>query len=189
MEINQKSNSREDLSPFFRCACSKYAINIRHFDAILTPSWPVWTLSDICRLRRLTFCWCFVLIRSYIRKVSAVRTAGGTSQDGVLMATMRCVRRHARSHQLQMCRHRVGLLVDLYSVAALPVELSSHWERYTYLIQFKCARYSRDDLTLSVKIYSVSMSESSSEKLEEKISYPFVVFLRKQLYRKPTAMF
>ena len=29
---------------------------------------------------------------------------------------MRCARRHARGHQLQRCRQRVGLLVDLYSV-------------------------------------------------------------------------
>ena len=35
------------------------------------------------------------------------------------MATMRCARRHARGHRLQRCRQRVGLLVNLYSVAQL----------------------------------------------------------------------
>ena len=47
-----------------------------------------------------------------------VKIAGGTCQDGVFMATMRCARRLARGHQLQRCRHRVGLLVDLYSVSS-----------------------------------------------------------------------
>ena len=41
--------------------------------------------------------------------------------------------------------------------AALPVELSSHWERCAHLIRFKCTRNSRDDLTLSVTIYNVSI--------------------------------
>ena len=58
-------------------------------------------------------------MRSYIRKKPAVKTAGGTSQDGVLMATMRCARRHARGHRLQRFRQRVGLLVNLYSVPRL----------------------------------------------------------------------
>ena len=40
---------------------------------------------------------------------------------------------------------------------ALPVELSCHWERCAHLIQFKCTRYSRDDFTLSVTIYNVSI--------------------------------
>ena len=39
-------------------------------------------LSDICQLRRLTFC-------TYIRKKLPVKTPGRTSQDGVLMAAMR----------------------------------------------------------------------------------------------------
>ena len=73
-----------------------------------------WPLSDNCRLRRMTFCWRFVLIRSKKRKKPAVKPAGGTSQDGVLMATMRCARQHARGHRLQRCRQRVGLLVNLF---------------------------------------------------------------------------
>ena len=97
IEINQKSNSCENLSPFFQCTCPKYAINMpfwRHIDTILASSPCTFDLAgyDICRLRRLTFCWRFVLIRSYIRKKLAVRTAGGTCQDGILMATMRCAR-------------------------------------------------------------------------------------------------
>ena len=44
-----------------------------------------------------------------MRKKPAVRTAGGICQDGVLMATMRCARRHVRGHQLLL--HRVGLLI------------------------------------------------------------------------------
>ena len=35
------------------------------------------------------------------------------------MATMRCAKRHARGYKVQRCRHRVGLLVNLYSVAAI----------------------------------------------------------------------
>ena len=60
-----------------------------------------WPLIDICRLRRLTFC-------IFVRKMPAVNLPGYS----VLMATMRCARRH----KLQRCRHRVGLLVDLYSM-------------------------------------------------------------------------
>ena len=41
--------------------------------------------------------------------------------------------------------------------AALSVELSSHWEQCAHVMQFKCMRYSCDDLTLSVRIYSVSI--------------------------------
>ena len=36
-EINQKSDSRENLSPFRQCACPK----IRHQYTILMPSWQV----------------------------------------------------------------------------------------------------------------------------------------------------
>ena len=112
IEINQKPNSCENLSPFFQCTCPKYAINMpfwRHIDTILASSRCTFDLAgyDICRLRRLTFCWRFVLIRSYIRKKLAVRTAGGTCQDGILMAMMRCVRWHAWG-QLQRCWHLVG---------------------------------------------------------------------------------
>ena len=82
--------------PFSSMRMSK----IRHQYAILPPycrhpgksPHQFWPLSDICRLRRLTFCTYKVL---YTEK-TAVKTAGGTSQDGVLMATMRCARRHAQ---------------------------------------------------------------------------------------------
>ena len=39
----------------------------------------------------------------------------------------------------------------------ISVELSSHWERCAQVMQFKCTRYSCDDLTLSVTICSVSI--------------------------------
>ena len=85
------------LVPFLSMRISENTPSIRHFDAILTPSWKVprhfWPLSGICRLRKLTFCSC-------IRK----------------KPYMRCARRHARGHKLQKCWHRVGLRVDLYSV-------------------------------------------------------------------------
>ena len=65
------------------------------------------------------------LRKSESESLMRIRTAGGTCQDGVLKATMRCARRHARGHQLQRCRHRVGLLVDLYSVILLPITVTS----------------------------------------------------------------
>ena len=39
-----------------------------------------------------------------------------------------------------------------YRSAALPVELSSPQELKVSLIQFKCSRYSRDNLTLSIRM-------------------------------------
>ena len=75
----------------------------------ILPSPPhFWPLCDICWLRKLTICWRFAL--KYEKP--AVKTAGETCQNGVLMATMRCARRHALEHQLQRCRQRVGLLVN-----------------------------------------------------------------------------
>ena len=99
IEINQKSDSRENLSPFLQCACPE----IHHRYAILTPSWQVpppalnfW----LSRLRKLTFC-------TKIRKSWWWKLPGGTCQDGILMAMMRCVRWHAWG-QLQRCWHLVG---------------------------------------------------------------------------------
>ena len=40
IEINQKSDSRENLSPFLNARVQNTP-SIRHFDAILTPSWLV----------------------------------------------------------------------------------------------------------------------------------------------------
>ena len=127
------------LVPFSSMRMSKIRHQYAIFYAILTPSWLVprhfWSLSDICRLRRLTFCWRFVFIRSYVRKKPAVKTAGGTSQDGVLMATMRCARWHAaRGHRLQRCRQRVGLLVDLFLWFGL---VHSRWRK---LVRWKLIR-------------------------------------------------
>ena len=65
MQINHKSNSRENLSLFFNAHVRKYAINTpfwRHIDAILASSPACLPFSDICWLRKPTFCWRFVLI-------------------------------------------------------------------------------------------------------------------------------
>ena len=76
IEMNQKTNSRENLSPFFQCACPK----IHHIDAILASSpRQFWPLSDICRFRKLTFC-------TYVWKSRRSKLPGGTCQDGVNMA-------------------------------------------------------------------------------------------------------
>ena len=81
----------------------------------MTPSWLVLaarltfkrhlpgTKTDVL----LTFCTYKVQYPK--KKKPAVKTAGVTSQDGILMVTMRCARRHARGHQLQRCWERVGL--------------------------------------------------------------------------------
>ena len=111
-KLNQKSDSRENLSPFFQCACPKYAINtpfltchLASFPALLTfrRHLPV-TKADVL----LTFCTYQVL---YAKKVGG-KNCRGNLLGGVLMATMRCAKRHARGHQHQRCRHGVGLLVD-----------------------------------------------------------------------------
>ena len=72
-----------------------------------------WPLSDTCRLRKLTFCTKADVL--YTKKPVA-KTAGGTCQDGVhvLVAMMRCARRHARS--VTRYWQWVGLLVNLCSV-------------------------------------------------------------------------
>ena len=98
----QKSDSRENLFPFLQ-------------SAILTPSWLV--PPALLTFKRhlpvtkagilLTFCtykvlpvssiyiYIYIVTGSYMRKKPPVKPAGGTSQDGVLMATMRCASRHA----------------------------------------------------------------------------------------------
>ena len=114
MHINHRIDTQPEvrlpwkLVPFFLCACPKYAINMpfwRHIDAILAGFF--YPLGDICRLRRLTFCWRFVLIRSYMQKKTAVKTTGGTCQVAYWWR-----RWDARGHQHQRRRHGVGLLVD-----------------------------------------------------------------------------
>ena len=110
-----KSDSRENLSHFFY-AHVQNTPSIRHFDAILTPSWQV--SPALLTFRRhfpatkadvlLTFCTYKVL---YAKKTGS-RNYRGNLPGGVLMATMRCARRHAREHQHQRRRHGIGLLVD-----------------------------------------------------------------------------
>ena len=116
IEINQKSNSRENLSPLFQCACPK----IRHQYAILTPSLQV-PLALLIFKRHLPVTKADVLLTSctYIRKswrsklpVELARMEYWSRR----MATMRCARWHARGHQLQRYRYRVALPVNLYSV-------------------------------------------------------------------------
>ena len=89
---------------------------IRHQYSILTPSWQV--SPALLTFRRhlpvtkadvlLTFCTYKVL---YAKKPGG-KNYRGNLPGGVLMATMRCARRHARGHQHQRRRHGVGLLID-----------------------------------------------------------------------------
>ena len=105
--------------PLFSMRMSKIRHQHAIFDAIwqVSPAlltfrrhWPV-TKADVL----LTFCTYKVL---YAKKAGG-KNCWGNLLGGVLMATMRCARRHARGHQHQRCRHGVGLLVDyLFCVQA-----------------------------------------------------------------------
>ena len=109
--------------PLFFNAHVQNTPSIRHFDAILTPSWQV--SPALLTFRRhfpvtktdvlLTFCTCKVL---YAKK-NGGQNYRGNLPGGVLMATIRCARRHARGHQHQRRRHGVGLLVDYLFCARL----------------------------------------------------------------------
>ena len=102
-------------------------------------------------------------VLSYIRKKPAFKTAGGTCQDDVLMTYWWRIdgddeMRHGRGHELQRCRQRVELLVDLYSQLAgstqskqLCIKLLYRYKpaktsRITMLIYFL---YFKLDVTLS----------------------------------------
>ena len=115
LEINQKSYSRENFSSFPLSHPVKFP---RH----------LWPLSDIFQLRRLTFCSRF---KVPLWKKPAVKTTGGICR----------ARRHARGHKLQRSRHRVGILVDLYSFVP-----SSKIPGYTCMTLIK-AKISHDDLS------------------------------------------
>ena len=88
--------------PLFFNAHVQNTPSIRHFDAILTPSLlvppAILTFKRHLPVTKANVVLMFCTYRSYIRKKPAVKTAGGTGQDGVLMATMKCARRHARGH-------------------------------------------------------------------------------------------
>ena len=90
-------------------------------------------------------------VLSYFRKKPAIKTAGGTCQDDVLMATMRCARRHARGHELQRCRHRVRLLVHLYSKLAGSTQ--SKQLRIELLYRYKPAKTSRITMFNMQRLY------------------------------------
>ena len=114
-KINQKSDSCENLSLFFNEHVQNTP-SIRHFDAILTPSWQVSTALLTFR-RHLPVTKANVLLTFSTYKVLYAKKSGGKNYQrclpgGVLMATMRCARRHARGHQHQRRRHGVGLLVE-----------------------------------------------------------------------------
>ena len=97
----------------------------------ILPSPPhFWPLCDICWLRKLTICWRFAL--KYEKP--AVKTAGETCQNGVLMATMRCARRHALEHQLQRCRQRVGLLINPRRHSSVGIPLRTKISKSVYII-------------------------------------------------------
>ena len=107
IEINQ-SDSCENLSLSFNAHVRKFAILTRSWQvppALLTfkRHLPVMK-ADVL----LTFC-------TYIRKKPAVKIAGGTCQDGILMATMRCTRRQWKITE-QNSEHllkNVGILFSL----------------------------------------------------------------------------
>ena len=108
-----RSPTRENLSPFFN-AHVQNTPSIRHFDAILTPSWQV-PHALLTFKRHLPVTKADILLMFCTYKVLYTKKAGGkncreTFQDGILMATMKCSRRHPRGHQRQRCRHRVGVL-------------------------------------------------------------------------------
>ena len=102
--------------PLFFNAHVQNTPSIRHFwrhtDAIWQVSPALLTFRRHLPVTKddvlLTFCTYKVL---YAKKAGG-KNCRGNLLGGVLMATMRCARRHARGHQQQRCRHGVGLLVD-----------------------------------------------------------------------------
>ena len=94
------------LVPFsLQCACPK---------TILTPYWRHLGkfLSALLTFKRHFPVTKADVLYLYTKK-PAVKTAGGTCQDGVLlMATMRCARLHARGHQLQTLNSGWSLFCD-----------------------------------------------------------------------------
>ena len=126
--INQKSYSSENLSSFPLSHPVKFP---RH----------LWPLSDIFQLRRLTFCRCY---KVPLWKKPAVKTTRGTCR----------ARRHARGHKLQRSRHRVGLLVNLYSFVP-----SSKIPEYTCMKLIKATIY-HDDLSgpVAIQIFSANLA-------------------------------
>ena len=99
------------ICPFFNAHVRKYAILTaywRHPGKFPRHFWP---LSDIAGYES----WRFILIYEKAGAQNCRWNLPGWRR----MATMRCAKRHARGYKVQRCRHRVGLLVNLYSVAAI----------------------------------------------------------------------
>ena len=96
-------------SPFFSMSMSENTPFWRHIDSVLASSHALLTFKRHFPVTKADVLYIY-------KKTPPVKSAGGTCQDGVLMTTMRCARRHARGHKLQRWRHGVGLLVDLYFV-------------------------------------------------------------------------
>ena len=96
IEMNQKSNSCENLSPFFQCACPK----IRHQYAILTPYWRHPGKSPPALLtfkRHLPVTKPDVLLMFYTYKVLYTKKSGGKNCRGNLPGwRIRWRRWHAR---------------------------------------------------------------------------------------------
>ena len=114
------------LVPFFSMRMSENTPSIRHFDAIMTPSWQVPPALSVKRHLPITKADVLQTFCTY--KVLYTKKAGAENRRGTSHA-----RRHARGHKLQRCRHRVGLLINLYSVSRWSVGISSDQSK-TFLI-------------------------------------------------------
>ena len=102
--------------PLFFNAHVQNTPSIRHFWRHIDAIWQV-SPALLTFRRHLPVTKADVLLTLCTYKVLYAKKAGGKNSrgnllGGVLMATMRCVWRHARGHQHQRCRHGVGLLVD-----------------------------------------------------------------------------
>ena len=122
----------------------------------ILPSPPhFWPLCDICWLRKLTICWRFAL--KYEKP--AVKTAGETCQNGVLMATMRCARRHALEHQLQRCRQRVGLLINPRRHSSVGIPLRTKISKSVYIISNYRKKCQTSTKNIKARTYDSKLTE------------------------------
>ena len=122
------------LVPLFSMRMSKNTPSIRRFDNFFGHFWP---LSNICRLRKSMFCLIYEKSQRSILQGELAKMTYWWRR----MKTMRCARRHARGHELQRCRQRVELLVDLYSKLACSTQ--SKQLRIELLYRYKPAKTRR----------------------------------------------